>query len=84
MMDFYPESALARGLGGRVVLSCLVSESGKLDCQVIEETPEGKGFGRAAIQASSKFKVAPQTENGKPTSGGRLRVPIAFVPPKDG
>jgi periplasmic protein TonB len=82
MMDYYPEAQLMRGQGGRVTLVCTVAKNGSIDCVVVDETPQGKGFGTAAIRASKRFRIAPATENGVPTEGGKIRVPIRFDPPK--
>jgi protein TonB len=45
---------------------------------VISEDPTGWGFGEAALRISRNFRAAAQTNDGRPTSGGRTRVPISF------
>ena len=81
LLDYYPPGPLARGLGGRVMLNCLVGARGDISCAVLSETPAGQGFGRAALAASHLFKMAPQMSDGRPTEGGRIEVPIVFKPP---
>jgi protein TonB len=84
LMDMYPPDALSRGLGGYVVLDCVVAAKGSLICAVLSETPLGKGFGRAALSASKQFEIAPQDVGGRPTLGRHIRIPVRFDPPKDG
>ena len=74
----YPERALERERSGRVVLDCVVGSSGRISCSVASEDPSGWGFGDAAIRISRRFRMSPQTVNGEPTEGGRVRVPITF------
>jgi len=74
----YPARALARERGGRVVLDCVVAATGRLACAVGSETPAGWGFGEAALRISQSFRMSPMLENGQPTEGGRVSVPITF------
>ncbi|MEJ0023726.1 MAG: energy transducer TonB [Alphaproteobacteria bacterium] len=75
---YYPPRAAEREKEGRVVLNCQVSADGSINCRVSSETPDGWGFGDAAVQISKYFKMAPMTANGQPTSGGTISVPITF------
>ncbi|MGE3143833.1 MAG: energy transducer TonB [Hyphomonadaceae bacterium] len=74
----YPDRALEREREGRVVLDCVVGADGRISCSVTSEDPEGWGFGNAALRIARSFRLAPRLENGQPTEGGRVRVPIAF------
>ncbi|MBC7769707.1 MAG: TonB family protein [Phycisphaerales bacterium] len=74
----YPREALRRGVSGAAMLECIVNADGSLVCYVDEETPEGHGFGQAALRIAESFRIAPATRDGVPTSGGRVRVPIRF------
>ncbi len=75
---YYPERALQREQEGRVSLDCIVSADGRIACTVTAEDPQGWGFGEAALRISRHFRMAPATQDGVPTSGGRVRVPIRF------
>lgn len=77
---FYPSAAQAQGIGGQVVLECLVGEDGRTACEVVEETPTGMAFGAAALRMSEDWRVAPQTRDFVPTAGGRIRRTFAFEP----
>jgi TonB family protein len=76
----YPSMALEQGVGGRVTLECLAAEDGRLACQVIDETPAYWGFGDAALQVSTRWRIAARTHTGQPTAGGRLRRILVFQP----
>jgi protein TonB len=60
----YPESALARGVSGSVLLSFTVDTRGETrDVQVLQSTPAGV-FDRAAISAVKRWRYAPILVNG--------------------
>lgn len=71
----------------RVVLSCAVMAGGVLnDCHAESEEPAGYGLDAGGVGLSGKFKVGVWTDEGLPTVGGRVRVPIVYnvtdaVPP---
>jgi protein TonB len=69
---------LEREKSGRVVLACTIAANGSIDCAVASETPEGWGFGDAAMKMARLFQIAPMTVNGQPTAGGKINVPITF------
>jgi protein TonB len=75
---YYPRPALRSRIEGRAVLDCTVDAEGLLSCTVATEDPEGQGFGEAALSLSRHFRMAQQTRDGRPTEGGRARVPITF------
>lgn len=78
----YPEKALRRGIGGRVVLDCIVDGDGRMkDCQVSSETPADYNFGQGALKVSHAFLLTKATPSGKSTEGSRMRIPLSFTPP---
>jgi TonB family protein len=82
MANFYLPLAQMFWLSGRAMIDCTVTAQGALsDCSVGGETPTGVGFGQAALGVSSLFRMKPQTLDGAPVGGAKIRVPIRFVTP---
>jgi TonB family protein len=75
-----PANAKAAGvLRAQVMLQCSVGEDGGLThCAVETETPGDLGFGQSALTLAPHFRVGLWTEEGLPTVGGRLRLPLNF------
>jgi hypothetical protein len=64
----------------RVVLACTVGQGGVLaDCAVAQEEPAGQGYGAGALALAPKFRVGPWSQDGQPTVGGKLRLPIRYA-----
>ena len=79
MERFYPEAAMRRRTGGRVVMQCKVAREGTLyACSIISETPPNAGFGAAALKLAPYFEMTPQMEDGRPIDGGVVRIPVVF------
>ncbi|WP_165842831.1 TonB family protein [Phenylobacterium deserti] len=75
----WPKGALEKRLEGRALIGCVVTAQGTLtQCQVLEETPAGSGFGGAALSLTPQFLMKPATQDGRPVEGGRVRIPIQF------
>jgi|CXWL01.1.fsa_nt_gi protein TonB len=80
---YYPDRAEQREQGGTATISCLVGGDGRIACTVVSEDPPGWGFGEASLRVSRHFRVAPQTRDGTPTSGGRFTRTIRWQPPEE-
>lgn len=53
----YPPAARKAGLDGFVTVDVMINEAGQvLEAQVISESPTGKGFGLAALDAAKTFE----------------------------
>lgn len=75
----YPRGAAQEGLSGRATLVCTVQASGEVaGCAVSSETPEGEGFGRAALSLSRYFRLSPRTVDGAAVEGARVTIPLTF------
>jgi len=75
---YFPSRALERGQEGSVTVDCLVDGNGRISCTVVNEDPPGWGFGEATLRIARQFQVAPQTADGRATSGGRIRRTIRW------
>lgn len=80
----YPELAARTGREGHASMSCVVAKDGEMnDCVVVEETPQGAGFGKAALELAHFFQIKPYSELGFPLAGMRIGIPVAFrMPPR--
>lgn len=83
MARYYPTMAQFADLTGKAILNCTVTAQGLLaNCTISGETPSGFGFGDAALQMASLFRMKPMTVNGVPASGATIRIPINFRLPE--
>jgi len=76
---FYPREAFMQEIAGEVVLDCDVGLNGRLDCAIVSETPEGRGFGDAALRIAGAHIMRPPTRNGVPAPA-RYRMVVPFSP----
>ncbi|HEY1879497.1 MAG TPA: TonB family protein [Caulobacteraceae bacterium] len=78
ILAVYPGAALARGVGGRAMINCVVTVLGSVrDCQVVSESPPGYGFGGAAIALTPQFQFWPAKHDGSPVEA-KINIPIVF------
>lgn len=62
----YPRRAQTRGKEGYAVVEVIITTTGGVrDPIMVEEWPEGWGFGRAALKAAGKLKYNPRVIDGK-------------------
>ncbi len=76
VLNVFPRLALMRNVGGQVDMRCRVLQSGGVShCDVVDETPSGWGFGRAAQELSPKYRVS-MRDRGHPEPGSWIRGSI--------
>ncbi len=75
----YPATAAANGItGGTVSLTCIIeADNSASDCDVVSETPEGQGFGEAALASMEGARFS-ETLMETTTPGARARFTIRF------
>jgi len=78
----YPVHAAAIGLGAHTVMTCTVDDKGGMAaCGIDSETPADLGFGAAMLKLSHDFRMTTFTEDGRPTLGVRVVIPMRWIPP---
>jgi len=75
----YPADAIARKIGGRVVLELLVGADGTVKNVKVKSSKPSGVFDKVAVEAASKWKFHPSTTHGKAVEGW-VQVPIDFAP----
>lgn len=74
-----PKEVLQAGAQGQVTMTCTIGPDGGLQgCAPASEQPTGQGYGQAAVALAPKFRAAIWTEEGLPTVGALVRVPVRF------
>lgn len=79
----YPDRAMESGIHeGQVEVSCALNPDGGLSqCEVTGETPQGFGFGTAALLGVQRARVR-IPENQPVPPNARMRVTVRFVSPE--
>jgi len=77
----YPLAARRARISGNVLLSCRIRLDGRLEtCRVARESPEGQGFGEAALATVVHFRAVPPTEGGRPVENAEATFGVLFGP----
>lgn len=77
----HPREAFRQRLNGSARITCSIRIDTRLeDCRVVDEAPPGRGFGEAALAASSYFRFRPPTRDGRPVEGREVTVGVEFMP----
>ncbi len=77
-----PDYPITEGemVAGTVGLKCTVTVEGRLSgCEILEETPAGRGFGQAALEAADRARLTPRKVQGRPVEG-TVQFSIRFTP----
>jgi hypothetical protein len=77
---YYPAAAVEFSRPGDVIMICTVAADGAMTCTVGHESPQGWGFGEAALRAMRGIRMAPTTKDGEPTAGATVRQTLRFRP----
>jgi protein TonB len=75
----YPPIALRSGIEGMVFLELFVDRQGEIrQISILRESPEGRGFGEAAVKAFRDIRGIPAQSNGENVAV-RYRYPVRFT-----
>lgn len=75
----YPRDAHNAGAGGMAVIDCRVAPNGTLEaCTVEKQKPAKYAFGEAGLKLAPYFRMEARDEDGRPTAGNAVRIPILF------
>lgn len=81
-VSIWPKGALAAHANGWVTLNCQVDVHGLAEsCRVIFESPQGRGFGGAALALRPTFKLKPKMGPDGPV-GTTMNIAVAFRAPE--
>ena len=74
MARTYPRAAEDHGVSrGKATLRCKLTDNGYLTaCSVVSESPEGFGFGAAALRLADRFRLKDEAE------GSEIDIPITW------
>jgi len=79
LRSVHPREAFRKRQGGRATLNCRIRLDQRLEgCTVVDESPEGLGFGQAALAASRYFRFEPPVRSGQPVAGAPVRVGVEW------
>lgn len=82
MAAVFPASARAERVSGKATIRCEVGLDGHThDCAIVEEAPDGKGFGAAAVKLAQGMRFVPRRVDCEPVDGGVVTIPINFSLP---
>ncbi len=76
----YPREAAKKGIEGQAVIACRIGPDDDgfgdlVNCTVVSETPDGQGFGNAALNLAKAMRMR---RRGDSNVGATVRIPIAF------
>jgi hypothetical protein len=67
-------------MNGHVVLDCAIDDKNKLKpCNVIEETPQGQGFAKSALDYLQPTKMRPAMIDGAPIANPTVQITIDYI-----
>src|SRR5665213_2407645 len=76
----YPRRALDRNLQGRTDIHCFIGSAGNLrDCTVLDEFPEGMGFGTSGLTLARIFQMKPRAADGEKVERAAITIPISWT-----
>jgi TonB family protein len=81
ILDAYPTAARDSRTDGFVVLFCTVMADGHMKDCIAKSNTSRSGFERAALKLAPLFVLQTRTDDGSPTAGTTITIPILFTLP---
>ena len=82
MVTIWPGAAYQNRVNGRVRLRCRIDVHGLAEtCEIASETPQGHGFGKAALELRPTFKLPPTMGPDGPIAATKT-IAIGFRAPR--
>ncbi len=73
----YPTALLSKGVGGRVMISCVIDASGQVASSTIKQSSGYSDLDKAALSAVARWKFKPAVKDGRPIKS-TCSVPFNF------
>jgi protein TonB len=73
----YPSALLKRGIGGKVVITCVIDAKGGMVSSKIKQSSGQSDLDKAALQAVGRWKFKPARRAGKPIQA-TCNIPFTF------
>lgn len=77
MPPIYPSSLLSKGIGGRVIVNCVVDPTGQVSSVTIKQSSGHPDLDKAAMTAVGKWKFNPGTKGGRKVKA-TCNIPFNF------
>ncbi len=81
ILDAYPTAARDSRTEGFVVLFCAVAADGGMTDCIAKTNVSRSGFEKAALKLAPLFRLQTHTDDGEPTAGTTITIPILFAMP---
>ncbi|WP_298305671.1 hypothetical protein [uncultured Erythrobacter sp.] len=77
----YPRAARSKGIQGFAHLKCFAVRRNRVrKCSILQESPPGYGFGRAALRAQDKYRVIVEDLEGNLVRNEWIIITVEFQP----
>jgi TonB family protein len=81
MLAVYPYAARDTATEGFVIMLCAIAADGRMKDCIAHANPSREGFEAAALKLAPDFRAATTTDDGAPTVGTTITIPILFAEP---
>lgn len=80
---YYPKGALNQRIEGTALLNCYVPRFGLVrECKLLADSPEGYGFGKAALRSRQSFRIRVHNQAGRRIYNEWVKIRAHFILPE--